>query len=311
MTSILAPTQPKIDLSPPLGLLNNSVDSPIALEDLQESSQVLSHAVDSHSRRRLMESLQRTRDRARLNSLGLQHAGDYLNAIPSRNLDLHLNLEEFRVNVQYRLGMPIFDGPGACLACQRDNDEYGDHAISCGMQGERISRHNALRDDLHRTAITANLSSRREARHLLPGVDARPADVFIRRWIRHQDTAFDVTVINPLQQALVDQAANNPGYALEIAKRRKNEQSFEVCRRENIIFIPLPVETFGAWHPEAIPELRRIARALARETGKEEKSATQHLFQRLSISLARGNASLFLSRKPDSIPVDLVGNDFH
>ena len=207
--------------------------------------------------------------------------------------------------------MPIFGGPGACLACRRDNDAFGDHAISCGMQGERTSRHNALRDDLHRTAITANLSSRREARHLLPGNDARPADVFIRRWVRRQDTAFDVTVINPLQQALVNRAAAEPGHALEVARRRKNDQSYEACRQEQIVFIPLPVETFGAWHAEAVVELRRIARALARETGKDEKTTTHHLFQRLSVSLARGNASLFLSRKPDILPMDLVGFDSH
>ena len=52
----------------------------------------------------------------------------------------------------------------------------------------------------------------------------------------------------------------------------------------------------------------RIARVLARETGKEEKAAIQHLFKRLSISLARGNAALILSRKPSSLPPDLTGD---
>ena len=176
------------------------------------------------------------------------------------------------------------------------------------MEGETIARHNALRDDLHRTAITAGLTSRREVRRLLPGNDARPADIFIPRWNRRRDTAFDVTVINPLQQATVTRAAVDPGHALEVARRRKNAQSFEACQRENIAFVPLPVETLGAWHADAVPEITRIARVLARETGKEEKMAISHIFKRLSISLARGNAALILSRKPDSLPPDLTGD---
>ena len=155
-------------------------------------------------------------------------------------------------------------------------------------------------------AITAGLTSSREDRHLLPGNDARPADVYIRRWIRRKDAAFDVTVINPLQQASIDRAAIEPGYALDVARNRKNDQSFEACRREGFVFVPLPVETFGAWHQEAAVEITRIARALARETGKDDKTAIRHLFQRLGISLARGNAALFLSRKPDCPPADLV-----
>ena len=176
------------------------------------------------------------------------------------------------------------------------------------MEGETIVRHNALRDDLHRGAITAGLTSRREVRRLLPGIDARPADIFIRRWIRRRDTAFDVTVINPLQRATVDRAAAVPGHALEVALRRKNTQSFEACQREDIVFVPLPVETLGGWHADAAAEITRIARALARETGKEERTAIQHLFKRLSISLARGNAALILSRKPNSLPPELTGD---
>ena len=84
-------------------------------------------------------------------------------------------------------------------------------------------------------------------------------------------------------------------------------QSFEACRREGFVFVPLPVETFGAWHQEAAAKIPRIARALAWETGKEDKTAIRHLFQRLGIFLARGNAALFLSRKPDCLPTDLVG----
>ena len=38
--------------------------------------------------------------------------------------------------------------------------------------------------------------------------------------------------------------------------------------------------------------------ALARHTGLEEAEKTRHLFQRLAVLLAKGNAALFLNRVP-------------
>ena len=118
-------------------------------------------------------------------------------------------------------------------------------------------------------AAASNSASSREVPHLLPGTDARPADIHMRRWTNGKDTAFDVTVINPLQIALVDRCANEPGHALDVAKRRKMEQSWEACRQEGLVFVPLPVETFGSWHTDAAKELRRIAIAAARNRGRD------------------------------------------
>ena len=42
---------------------------------------------------------------------------------------------------------------------------------------------------------------------LLPGEVGRPADVLIPGWSSGKDVAYDVTVINPLQDSEVNQAA--------------------------------------------------------------------------------------------------------
>ena len=44
--------------------------------------------------------------------------------------------------------------------------------------------------------------------------------------------------------------------------------------------------------------IKKLGSMLARHTGEEESSTTQKLFQRLSISLMRGNAALFNNRSP-------------
>jgi hypothetical protein len=51
---------------------------------------------------------------------------------------------------------------------------------------------------------------------LLPGTEAIPADVLIPHWTGGRDTALDHTVINPLQERLVRQAATTPGHSLII-----------------------------------------------------------------------------------------------
>ena len=122
------------------------------------------------------------REKARLNSVGLPHSGDWLNVLPSPTLGLHIRSAEFVISVKYRLGMPVYSTVGQCPACLHHSDALGDHAVSCGYQGERIARHDSLRDALHAATQTACLGATREDRSLLPGTEARPADVLIPNW---------------------------------------------------------------------------------------------------------------------------------
>ena len=180
------------------------------------------------------------REKARLSSVGLPHAGDWLNVLPSPILGLHMRSTEFVIMAKYRLGVPIYHKAGQCPACLQHSDALGDHAVSCGNQGERIARHNALRYALHAATQTACLGATREERDLLPGTEVRPGDVFIPNWTGGRGTALDITVINPLQSSQVAQAATTPGHALTTAYNRKMTQVGEACRREGIVFIPMP-----------------------------------------------------------------------
>ena len=94
----------------------------------------------------------------------------------------------------------------------------------------------------------------------------------------------DVTVISPLQRDRVKGAAEEAGSALVFAFRRKMTASFEACREQGIHFLPLPVETLGGWHKTAIDTVTKLARQLARHTGREEGETTRHLFQRLCVA---------------------------
>ena len=148
------------------------------------------------------------RERARLASVALPHAGDWLVVAPLAALGLHLRPAEFVLVVKYRLGLAVFDQAGPCPACLRPSDTLGDHAMCCGTGGERIARHNHLRDAVFDTAVAAGLGPVKEGTFLLPGCDRRPADVLLPNWAQGRDAALDVTVVTPLQQEIENKLWN-------------------------------------------------------------------------------------------------------
>lgn len=161
--------------------------------------------------------------KARLQSLTLPHAGNWLNVAPIITLGLHLRPQEFVLAAGYRLGLPLYgEGPTpTCPVCHQPSDRRGTHSMSCGSGPERNWRHNSLRDAIHEYAVEAGFNPRKEVRFLLPGRDSRPADVLIPHFAGGRDAALDVTVVNPCQVATVVGAAETPGHAIIFAHNRK------------------------------------------------------------------------------------------
>ena len=214
-------------------------------------------------------------------------------------LGLHLRPQEFVLAVKYRLGLAVFDQAGPCPACLKQSDVLGDHAMCCGTGGERIARHNHLRDAIFDTAAAAGPGPVKEGRFLLPGCDRRPADVLLHNWAQGRDAALDVTVVTPMRQDLVEQAATNPGHALSAKYDEKLNGAEELCRRQGMAFFPLAAETFGWWHRVGEREVKKLGSALARHTGQEEGEAVHHLWGRLAILLQRGNPAILGNRVPN------------
>ena len=249
------------------------------------------------------------RDIIRTNGVMMPHAGDWLNSIPSKVYNLKIRSREFIPPVKFRLGMPIYRTVGPCPSCDDVSDIMGDHALNCKRGGgERTARHNHLRDILTALATAAHLNPQHEEQNLIPGSGRRPADVMIPQWQGGKDVAYDVTVINNLRQDLAVRQVEDPRNALEKARRTKNDNYLQDCLKEDIAFVPLPVEVTGAWEDRAVKEVDKIARALAKQQGQEEAQIRSHTFQRLSVALHKANAAIWLAECPDRTSPEVDGS---
>ena len=119
----------------------------------------------------------------------------------------------------------------------------------------------------------------------------------------------DITVVNPLQGALVEQVAQDGEGGVRHAFNLKMAKYDDRCAAESICFIPLAVDTFGGWHGAALDAIVKLGRQLARHLGKEEEEVTRQLRQRLSILLTRDNMAMLGSRTP-TLPPATIDGDF-
>ena len=133
--SLLNPPLPHRSLAASFPLLQAATGNPtfssldLLPPDFSQNS--LSKLIDKHSLSLLQNNVE-LRDRARLLSLSLPHAGDWLDVLPSPTLQLHLDSRTFGKALAYCLGLRTMPA-SQCAAdhCDKLLDEKGDHAMHC------------------------------------------------------------------------------------------------------------------------------------------------------------------------------------
>ena len=66
----------------------------------------------------------------------------------------------------------------------------------------------------------------------------------------------------------------------------------------NYYFVPVAVETFGAWGSQGLKLIKEIGRKICDVTG--EKRSTFYLLQNISMAIQRGNAACIVGTVPVS-----------
>ncbi|KAJ9471747.1 hypothetical protein DIPPA_19323 [Diplonema papillatum] len=260
-------------------------------EELARSSQLQGAAL----------SQAQDRIRARIQSSSGKHASAWLYGNPEADTGMWLSSAELAVAVRLRLGLPIAAAPGECRLCGHGaTDVIGSHAQTCFGSGRRTRLHNALRDIVADFARRGLLGPSIE-RAVFANTRRKRPDI---SYVRDGTTVLlDVAVTYPLQLSqphYATRAAAEPGgaaaaYAVAVKERVYNRIIANEPDPREWRAVPLVVDTFGAWCPGAITELRHIARANALREDRTASAACQDLFHRLSFSIALGVARIVIA----------------
>ena len=221
--------------------------------------------------------------------------------IPSSALGLHLLDREFRPCLQYWLGVPIFPEGTRCPVCQALADPFGDHHVGCGGNGDRIYRHNSIRRHLFSSSICSfsakegvTIPHTRYSSSSSGCFSAKlgqgPVSCSGRLCDLHSSTSHPTRGSHHARTCFVCWGIPEDGSACS------------ACRSVGVSFVPPMVESLGGWSELASKTISNIGRHLGQRLGVPPSDSIQHLFQKCSVALWRGNASLWLHRFPSVSP---------
>ena len=195
-------------------------------------------------------------------------------------------------------------------------DIYGDHALSCCGGGDRIKRHNVIRNQAYYECAAAGLHPELEKPGLLQprpclgstpedGIHRdnpaarRPADVYLPRWRHGTPVALDFAVTSGLRPSVAQHTVQDAGAASRNYEDFKNNflDTRRICADEGIKFAPMVVEAVGGgWGPTATKMLYSLAKTKSSITGETVNSTLNNIHQNLGIRRHRENARAILRR---------------
>ena len=108
--------------------------------------------------------------------------------------------------------------------------------------------------------------------------------------------AFDTTVPSLLTPITLYEASVTSGSTAQVAENRKQASNDAKCLELGWVCMPLTVDVYGCWGPEAQSNLSRLAARLAIRSNCCKAQATSALYGRLNLVLVRANAIAVLSR---------------
>ena len=84
--------------------------------------------------------------------------------------------------------------------------------------------------------------------------------------------------------------------AVTKCETKKKTKYSQACTQKGMMFVPLVVDSLGAWGDEAIQVIKKIAGGLAARGDEHSEEQSRRIFQRLSVSLQRRNGAMFVDR---------------
>ena len=237
----------------------------------------------------LLDLAQDEQARARLLVVSCAESGAWLNALPIAPLGLRLSDDVVRVAIGLRLGVPICRSH-LCGSCGANDEVLGVHSLSFHFSKGRHSRHAALNDILKRTLESAKIPCHLEPSGIFRSDGKRPDGASTVPWKGGRVLIWDATCPDTLAPSHLRLAVREAGAVADDAKLRKTQKYSNLTSTN--YFVPLAVESLGVFGKEAWSFLKELGQRIKMSSG--DPMAEQHLVQRISVSVQRGNAAAVL-----------------
>ncbi|GJZ82613.1 hypothetical protein Tco_0647786, partial [Tanacetum coccineum] len=179
-------------------------------------------------------------------------------------------------------------------------DIYEDHVVSCaGVIGIK-HHHNVVHDTFVDICCHSGVSAGKEVDIGLDrGRDKplRPTDMLLYSWDRGLDICVDLTGSSPLTQTgMVDFV---PGRAVIDDAQRKRGKYMDKCAAIGYGFLLFSFSSLGELEADAVTLLKRIRKFfITQDIGAR---AAIHIFNRISIAIAKGVGDEIVSRLPSNL----------
>ena len=295
----------RIPISIPALLATYSKPTPHA-DGLQH--RILNQA-SKHIQVALLASFNKNAQRAALISASAPHAGIPLTCIPHVDHPTHaMTTATFNQYLRMRLQLPPNDTHRrVCnvLQCSErlptDQDQVHHHQVCQNMKSRASTvRHNCILSTVLRLARDAGFATAREEpvrdEH---GRNIRPDAIITSTVTSHLVLYLDVSVVHPAASSYTSQSASTlkPLAAAMTREKRKHELYDSVARNDHALFVPLVMESYGAFGKEFDSFLSSLGSVAADYCGlneREMKTWIRDARRDIAMSLHRGNALMAL-----------------
>ncbi len=253
----------------------------------------LTHCIDRQTFNGLMDSAG-VRQKALLHSSSSTQSGAWLRVRYRSKPSLAMPHNDFRALALRRLGVSLPGAMPTCAGCGSHCDLLGDHAVTCGKGGNVINRHDAVKHEFASILKEAGYHTKVEQR--VCHDESRAADILIFDFKAGKNMAIDLGISSPFRHSIIGPASKERLAATanyEKAKKAKHERK---CAESGVLFTPFILETMGGWGKCAKELIKEVSIKYAVSRKLPLSHARAEIKQRISFSLAKGNARCVLSK---------------
>lgn len=230
---------------------------------------------------------------ARLLASSTRESCAWLSAPPISSLGLRMEDHVIRSAVALRLGAP-FTEPHCCVHCGSPVDQLGTHGLHCKFSKGRFLRHSTINDIIKRTLDSINVPSRLEPSGIFRADGKRPDGMSLIPWHSGKSLVWDATCPDTVAPSHLNSSSVEAGKVAKEAEDLKTAKYSHLTA--NYHFVPVAIETLGAFGPSARSFFKELAGRLRDITW--DPATYFNLCQRISVCIQRSNSISMLGSLP-------------